>query len=68
MNGVLGMVELLEDTALSASQLELVQVIRRSGDHLLHIINDILDFSRLEAGQMTFEVTAEPLTAQLASS
>ncbi len=52
MNGVIGMASLLLNTALSAKQREMAEVIVSSGENLLSIINDILDFSRLEAGRL----------------
>lgn len=55
MNGVLGMSELLLDTALSAKQRDYVQTIHSSGNDLLDLINDILDLSRLESGQLVLE-------------
>lgn len=55
MNGVLGMSELLLDTALSAKQRDYVQTIHGSGGDLLNLINEILDMSRLESGDMILE-------------
>jgi signal transduction histidine kinase/DNA-binding response OmpR family regulator len=55
MNGVLGFTNLLLDTPLSEEQREHVQIIRQSGESLLHIINDILDFSKVEAGKLDVE-------------
>ena len=55
MNGVLGMSELLLDTALSAKQRDYVQTIHGSGNDLLNLINEILDVSRLESGQLLLE-------------
>lgn len=55
MNGVLGMSELLLDTALSAKQRDYVQTIHGSGGDLLNLINEILDMSRLESGEMILE-------------
>jgi len=55
MNGVLGMGELLSDTALTATQKEYVDVINGSGQALLNIINDILDFSKIESGKLKIE-------------
>ena len=55
MNGVLGMSELLLDTALSAKQRDYVQTINNSGNDLLNLINDILDLSRLESDQLHLE-------------
>jgi len=56
MNGVLTMINLLNDSDLSNEQREYVGVIHDSGSALITIINDILDFSRLEAGQLALDL------------
>jgi len=58
MNGVLGMLQLLEGTPLDEHQRELLGVALSSGKSLLQVINDILDLSRVEAGKM--EVARAP--------
>lgn len=55
MNGVLGMIQLLANTSLTAEQQDLVQTIQDSGNALLVIINDILDFSKIESGMLQLE-------------
>lgn len=52
MNGIIGMTELLQQTALNSRQRELTDTVAHSGQSLLRIINDILDFSRIEAGKL----------------
>ena len=55
MNAVLGMTELLQNSAITAEQAEFVGIIRSSGDTLLTLINDILDFSKIESGHLELE-------------
>ena len=55
MTSVLGMSDLLATDDLTPSQQRYVEMIRKSGSHLLSIINDILDFSRIEAGRLELE-------------
>jgi PAS domain S-box-containing protein len=58
MNGVIGMADLLRRTALDAEQARMLDIIRESGEGLLHIINDILDFSKIEEGRMDIDSIA----------
>jgi signal transduction histidine kinase/ActR/RegA family two-component response regulator len=55
MNGVLGMLQLMQSTTLSEEQLEFVDIALSSGDHLLGLINDILDFSKIEQGRLELD-------------
>ena len=55
MNGIIGMVEMLSETMLSAEQREYIDNIKVSNEHLLAIINGILDLSKVEAGKMTID-------------
>lgn len=52
MNGVVGMAELLKDTALDEEQLLYANTIKNSADALLVIINDVLDYSKIEAEKL----------------
>lgn len=52
MNGVVGMLQLLKDTSLSAEQYEFVEAIESSANSLVLLINDILDLSKIEAGKL----------------
>ncbi|MCP8465835.1 ATP-binding protein [Pseudomonas sp. ZM23] len=55
MNGVLGMLQLLETTELNQEQAEYSALATESTEHLLKVINDILDFSRIERGALELE-------------
>ncbi|HOU14730.1 MAG TPA: response regulator [Anaerolineae bacterium] len=52
LNAVLGFSQLLlRASALSTEQRENLNVIMRSGEHLLALINDVLELSKIEAGR-----------------
>jgi PAS domain S-box-containing protein len=53
MNAILGYSQLmLRDPILGPEAKSNLNIINRSGDHLLGLINDILDMSKIEAGRM----------------
>jgi PAS domain S-box-containing protein len=55
MNAILGFAQLMErDPSLSQQSREHLEIINRSGEHLLTLINDILEMSKIEAGKATF--------------
>jgi signal transduction histidine kinase/CheY-like chemotaxis protein len=55
LNAIVGNAELLGDTALDNDQLQTLETIQQSGDHLLGVVNDILDFSKVEAGMLELD-------------
>ncbi|WP_270936865.1 ATP-binding protein [Falsiroseomonas oryzae] len=55
LNGVLGTLSLLLDTALDAEQRAYAETARRSGETLLWTVNELLDLSRIEAGKLELE-------------
>ena len=54
--GVLGMLNLLEQTGLSGQQRDYVQTARDSAQHLLGVLNDILDVSTMESGTLRLSI------------
>ena len=58
LNGILGYAQILKrDTALSDKQKAGIEVIQRSGDHLLTLINDILDLAKIEAQKLEVQLS-----------
>ena len=55
INGVTGMVQLIETTQLSTEQKEYIDIINESASNLLVIINDILDVTKMQVGKMALE-------------
>ncbi|MCX8071240.1 MAG: PAS domain S-box protein [Candidatus Binatia bacterium] len=56
LTGVLGMLDLLRSSALTAEQLEYVETAKSSGETLLALLNDLLELSRIESGRIDFQV------------
>lgn len=55
---ILGMTELVLDTALSDDQRQCLEVAKSAADGLLGIVNDLLDFEKIEAGKLELEAGA----------
>lgn len=55
MNAIIGLSELMLDTALNEKQEDYLMKINGSSKMLLGIINDILDYSKIEAGKLELE-------------
>ncbi|MBF0382789.1 MAG: response regulator [Magnetococcales bacterium] len=56
INAILGVGELLAESALNSEQTRFVKIVNKAGETLLALINDILDISKIEAGQLELEV------------
>ncbi|MBU1168576.1 MAG: transporter substrate-binding domain-containing protein [Proteobacteria bacterium] len=65
MNAILGYSQLLQQPMLTEEHEKSVDIIIRSGEHLLHLINDILEMSKIEAGRLQFHPTVFDLHALL---
>jgi len=63
LNGILGMANLLFDTALTPEQTSYVKAVTTSGDTLLSLINEMLDLSKIEAGRLELAARPFALTA-----
>ncbi len=58
LNGILGFTQLLkrEGTVSPQKLSESLEVIERSGEHLLKLVNDLLDLAKIEAGKLELSV------------
>ncbi|MBT2771815.1 response regulator [Halomonas sp. ISL-60] len=61
LNGVIGMSELLRESASPAQVEDYAHTIHDSANQLLAMINEILDFSKIEAGHLTLETSPTEL-------
>ncbi|MEQ8227835.1 MAG: PAS domain S-box protein [Rhodospirillales bacterium] len=56
MNGIMGVAEMLHETALSSTQRGMLNIVQDSCRTLMGIIDDILDFSKIEAGRLELDL------------
>jgi signal transduction histidine kinase/FixJ family two-component response regulator len=55
LNAILGITQLMHrDRTLTEHHLKDLDIIGRSGEHLLTLINDVLEMSKIEAGRLSF--------------
>ena len=62
LNGIIGFLNLLNNTELSEQQKDYLKTIQKSSSNLLSIINDTLDFSKIEAGKLRLDL--EPMNVR----
>ncbi len=53
INGIIGISSLLQNTELTATQLEMIKLLEISSQSLLGLVNDILDISKIESGKFS---------------
>lgn len=52
LNGIIGTIDIINETSLDDRQKKYVGIIKKSAKLLLEIINDVLDFSKIEANKL----------------
>jgi len=65
MNGVLGMLQMLMDTKLDATQQDFARTAQASGKALITLINEVLDQAKIESGRLELEAVPFDLRAIL---
>ncbi len=55
LNSVIGISSLLLSRSPREDQLEIVKVLKNSGDNLMYLINNILDYNKIRAGKIEIE-------------
>jgi signal transduction histidine kinase/CheY-like chemotaxis protein len=57
LNAILGFSQLMaRDTTIPTAHQESLDIINRSGEHLLNLINDVLEMSKIEAGKINLNI------------
>lgn len=67
LNGVLGGVQLLQETSLLPDQRQLLEMLARSGNQLSLLLDDVLDLARIEAQRVELAEEAFSLAEVLSS-
>ena len=58
LNGIIGFTQIMQqDSAITAEQLESLDVIEKSGLHLLSLIEDVLEIAKIEAGKSNLNLS-----------
>ena len=66
MNGILGFADLLKEKELTVEERqEYINIIEKSGLHMLNIINDLIDISKVESGQMEIYISETNVNDQI---
>lgn len=66
LNAILGFSNLmLTESGVNEAQRNYLQIINRSGNHLLTLINDVLDMAKIEAGKTQLEIAPFNLGAMV---
>ena len=65
LNEVIGITNLLYQSDPREDQMDYINTLRFSANHLLSLVNDILDYNKMEAGKIVFEKTEFDLASML---
>ena len=58
LNAILGFTRLMKmNSKIPEDEKKNLEIVNRSGEHLLNLINNVLDISKIEAGQINIDIT-----------
>src|SRR3546814_17514575 len=57
MSGILGLLDLLDTTSLDNRQRHYISLMQSASGTLQTVLNDVLDFAKIEAGELTMEMS-----------
>ncbi len=55
LNGIIGILDLMQDSMVGKKEITYFEVLNESAHHLLTLLNDVLDISKVEAGKLHLE-------------
>jgi len=56
LNSMIGLSHVLKRRNPRPDQIEIIDTLKTSGDHLLHLVNDVLDYNKIQARKLDLEV------------
>jgi signal transduction histidine kinase len=56
LNSMIGLAHVLKRRNPRSDQIEIIDTLKTSSDHLLHLVNDVLDYNKIQAGKLDLEV------------
>jgi signal transduction histidine kinase/ActR/RegA family two-component response regulator len=65
MNGIMGMIEVLQQTDLNEEQHEYLEIVSNSSNNLLNIIDNILDYSKIATGGIRIQKNSFQLNREI---
>jgi signal transduction histidine kinase/CheY-like chemotaxis protein len=55
LNSMIGLAHVLKRRDPRPDQVEIIDTLKTSGDHLLHLVNDVLDYNKIQAKKLDLE-------------
>jgi two-component system, sensor histidine kinase len=68
LNAVIGLTSVLSQSRLGAAEIEMVELIKTSGETLERLLSDILDVSKIEAGKLELSLGPMDLHATISAA